>query len=89
MSACVFGSIAIEMTGSGNSIASSAIGWRGSQSVSPVETLLKPTAATMSPAAASAISWRLFACICSRRPTRSLRSRRTFSTCSPVFIVPE
>ena len=56
MSAWVFGSIAIEITGSGNCIDSSTIGWRGSQSVSPVETDLKPTAAMMSPANASAIS---------------------------------
>ena len=39
----------------------------------------------MSPAYAAGISWRLLACIWSRRPTRSLRSRRTFSTCWPGF----
>jgi hypothetical protein len=74
MSAWVFGSIAIEITGSGNSIDSSTIGWRGSQSVSPVDTVFRPTTATMSPAKASGISWRLLACIWSSRPTRSLRS---------------
>ena len=46
----VFGSMATEITGSGNSIRSSTIGWVGSQSVSPVVVFLRPTAATMSPA---------------------------------------
>ena len=49
-STLVFGSIASEMTGSGKSIDSSTIGCFSSQSVSPVETLLSPTAAAMSPA---------------------------------------
>ena len=49
-SAFVFGSIETEITGSGNSIVSSLIGAFGSQSVSPVEVCLRPTAATMSPA---------------------------------------
>ena len=46
----VFGSIASEMTGSGKSIDSSTIGCFSSQSVSPVVTCFRPTAAAMSPA---------------------------------------
>ena len=42
--------MASEMTGSGKSIDSSTIGFFSSQIVSPVETLLSPTAAAMSPA---------------------------------------
>ncbi len=38
------------MTGSGKSIDSSTIGFFSSQMVSPVDTLLRPTAAAMSPA---------------------------------------
>ena len=49
-SAFVFGSMASEMTGSGKTIDSSTIGCFSSQSVSPVVTLLRPTAAAMSPA---------------------------------------
>ena len=49
-SALVFGSIASEMTGSGKSIDSSTTGFFSSQIVSPVLTLLSPTAAAMSPA---------------------------------------
>ena len=49
-SAFVFGSIASEMTGSGKSIDSRMTGFFSSQIVSPVETLLRPTAAAMSPA---------------------------------------
>ncbi len=48
-SALVFGSIATEMTGSGNVIASSRIGADSSHSVSPVVVDFSPTAATMSP----------------------------------------
>ena len=46
----VFGSIASEMTGSGKSIDSRTIGCFSSQSVSPVLTCLRPTAAAISPA---------------------------------------
>ena len=44
------GSIATDITGSGNSIDSSIIGAAGSQSVSPVVVSLRPTAAAISPA---------------------------------------
>ena len=74
-SALVFGSTATEITGSGNSIFSSTITSSGSDSVSPVVTSLRPTAAAMSPARTSLISSRSLACICSRRPMRSLRER--------------
>ena len=46
----VLGSIASEMTGFGKSIASSTMGFFSSHSVSPVDTLFRPTAAAMSPA---------------------------------------
>ncbi len=49
-SALVFGSTAIEMTGSGNSMASSTMGAAGSDSVSPVKVCFTPTIAPMSPA---------------------------------------
>ena len=49
-SALVFGSMASVMTGVGNSIASSTTGCARSQMVSPVATVLSPTAAAMSPA---------------------------------------
>ena len=42
-STLVFGSIATEITGSGNSMRSSTIGCAGSQSVSPVVVFLRPT----------------------------------------------
>ena len=49
-SALVLGSIATDITGSGKSIASRMMGCRGSQTVSPVRTLLRPITAAMSPA---------------------------------------
>ena len=48
-SALVLGSIATEITGSGNVIDSSRIGWLSSASVSPVVVYFRPTAAAMSP----------------------------------------
>ncbi len=73
-SALVLGSIATEITGSGNTIDSSTIGWRGSHSVSPVPANLRPTAAPSSPANIASRSSRWLACICSSRLMRSLRS---------------
>ena len=49
-SVLVFGSMATEMTGSGKSIDSRTTGFFSSQSVSPVATCFRPTAAAMSPA---------------------------------------
>ena len=49
-SALDFGSIAISITGSGNSIFSRITGFCGSHSVSPVRASLRPASATMSPA---------------------------------------
>ena len=88
-SALVLGSIATEITGSGNSMRSSTIGWLGSQSVSPVVVLLRPTAATMSPANTASLSSRWLACIWRMRPIRSLRSFVALRTAEPVVIVPE
>jgi len=59
----------------GNTMRSSVMTLSGWQSVSPVEASLRPTAAAMSPANTSLISSRWLACICSRRPMRSLRPR--------------
>ena len=69
----VFGSTAIAITGSGNTIRSSVITLSVAHSVSPVVTSFRPTAAAMSPARTSLISLRSAACICRMRPTRSLR----------------
>ena len=88
-SALVFGSMASEMTGSGNVIDSSRIDFFSSHSVSPVVTDLSPTAAAMSPAKTSLISSRLFACIFSRRPMRSVLPLVALSTEVPVASVPE
>ena len=88
-SALVLGSTACEITGSGNSMRSRMIGAETSQSVSPVVTSLRPTAAAMSPASASVISLRSLACICSRRPMRSFLFFTELSTVSPDFRMPE
>ena len=69
--ACVFGSMAIEMTGAGNSISSSTTGFFSSQSVSPVAVARRPAAAAMLPQVTSSTSSRLLACMCKRRPIRS------------------
>ena len=68
----VFGSIATEMTGSGNVIDSSTIGAESTASVSPVVVNFSPTAAAISPAAISSRSSRWFACIWRMRPMRSV-----------------
>ena len=70
----IAGSMATEMTGFGNRIASRMIAFCSSESVSPVFVSLRPMTAAMSPARTSSISSRLLACICTRRPTRSRRS---------------
>ena len=79
-SALVLGSTATWMTGSGNSSASSTIGCLGSDSVSPVLVSLSPMAATMSPANTASMSSRWLACICRRRPIRSLLVVRVLRT---------
>ena len=88
-SAFDFGSTAISMTGSGNSIFSRITALAGSQSVSPVRVSLRPASATMSPAKASLMSSRLLACIRSMRPTRSFLSRVELRTLAPDSILPE
>src|SRR6266700_1627600 len=85
----VLGSTATWITGSGNSIFSRKITSSGSHSVSPVVTSLRPTAAAISPARTSLISSRWLACICSRRPMRSLRPRFVLYTVSPELSTPE
>ncbi len=62
-SALVLGSTAIPITGSGNDIDSSTIGFFKSDIVSPVLISLKPTAAPMSPASILLIGSCLFECI--------------------------
>ena len=88
-STLVFGSMATEITGSGNSMRSSTIGCDGSQSVSPVVVFFSPTAATMSPAKTASLSSRWFACICRRRPMRSFLSFVALSTGLPAESLPE
>ena len=70
-SALVFGSTAISITGSGNSIGSSKTGLSSSAKVWPVIVYFKPASATISPALASLISSLELACIKSIRPTLS------------------
>ncbi len=77
------------MTGSGNVIRSRITGSAASVSVSPVVVDFRPTAATMSPAETSSTSSRWFACIISRRPTRSLRSFVALMMAAPLFSEPE
>ncbi len=88
-SALVLGSTATSMTGSGNSMRSSTIGFWISHSVSPVVEYLSPASARMSPARASLMSSRWFACICSMRPMRSRSSLTEFSTCPLASSTPE
>ena len=85
----VFGSIATEMTGSGNVIDSSTIGAFSTASVSPVVDCLSPTAAAISPAPISSRSSRWFACICRMRPIRSVLPFVVFITRSPALTCPE
>ena len=84
-----FGSIAMSITGSGNSIDSRITGWAGSQSVSPVETSFSPTAAAMSPAYTFSISSLWFACINRILPILSFLSLFAFNTVDPASNVPE
>ena len=74
-SAFVLGSMATEITGSGNVIDSSRIGWLSSESVSPVVVYFRPTAAAMSPVKTSSTSSRRIACMRRMRPMRSLLAR--------------
>ena len=85
----VFGSIATEITGSGNVIDSSTIGALSIASVSPVVDCFRPTAAAISPAPISSRSSRWFACIWRMRPMRSVLPFVVFSTRSPALIWPE
>ena len=70
-SALVLGSMATSITGLANSIFSRTISLPSSHRVSPVVEFLKPTQATMSPAAASSRSIRSAAFISRMRPRRS------------------
>ena len=84
-----FGSIAISITGSGNSIDSNTTGCAGSQSVSPVDTSFNPTAAAISPAYTFSISCLWFACINKILPILSFLSLFAFNTVEPASNVPE
>ena len=81
--------MAIEITGSGNSIDSRTIGWFSSHSVSPVVESRRPTAAAMSPAYTSLMSSRLLACILSKRPMRSFLPFVELNTYEPDSTMPE
>ena len=74
-SALVLGSIATEITGSGNLIVSKIIGFPISQIVSPVKVFFSPIAAMISPQAISSTSSRRLACIFNSLPTLSLTFR--------------
>ena len=88
-SALVFGSTAISMTGSGNSIGSKRTPFSLSHNVCPVIVFLRPASATISPALASFISSLELACINSILPTLSSFSFDELYTAVPVLIVPE
>ena len=85
----VFGSTAIEMTGSGKIMRSRVMMWSCEHSVSPVVTSFRPTAAAMSPARTSLISSRSLECICRMRPTRSFFDLTGLYTWSPELSTPE
>ena len=88
-SAFVFGSTAISITGSGNSIGSRRTGLSLLHSVCPVMVFFKPASDTISPALASLMSSRELACINNILPTLSSFSFEELYTAVPVFIVPE
>src|SRR5262249_15030300 len=71
------------------SIASRTTGRFSSQRVSPVVTLRSPTAAAISPAYTSLMSSRLFACIFSNRPMRSVFCLVVLYTDEPEVMTPE
>jgi len=71
-SAWDLGSIATEITGSGNRGGSMTMGSFSSERVCPVFVPFKPITAPMFPAVISSTSSRLSACIRKIRPTRSL-----------------
>ena len=83
------GSIAISITGSGNSIDSNITGCAGSQSVSPVDTSFNPTAAAISPAYTLSISCLWLECIKRILPILSFLSLFAFNIVEPASNVPE
>ena len=88
-SAFVFGSTAISITGSGNSIGSNKIGLLSLHKVCPVIVCFSPAKATISPVVASFMSSLLFACINNILPTLSVFSFEELYTEVPAFILPE
>ena len=85
----VFGSTAISITGSGNSIGSKIIWLDESHKVCPVIVCFKPASATISPVDADLISSLSLACINNILPTRSSFPVLLFITPVPEFNVPE
>ena len=83
------GSIAISITGSGNSIDSRITGWSGSHNVSPVDTSFNPTPAAISPAYTLSKSCLWLACIKRILPILSFLSFVAFSIVEPASQVPE
>ena len=79
-SACVLGSIAIDITGSGKVILSNTIGLSSLHNVSPVFISLNPTAAPISPASIKSTGFCLLACICIILLIRSFLPVRVFNT---------
>ena len=85
----VFGSTAISITGSGNSIGSKTTGLFLTQRVCPVTVCFKPAKATISPVLASFISSLSLACINSILPILSSLSVDELSTPVPETNFPE
>ena len=85
----LFGSMAIEMTGSGKTMRSSSIGFSSLHKVSEVIVSLSPTAAAISPAKTFFTSSRSLACMRKMRPMRSLLRVRGLYTYDPASSIPE
>ena len=87
--AFVFGSIATDITGSGNSIDSSMIGALSSHKVSPVVVFFNPMIAPNSPASNDSTSSLVLECILTSLPILSFLPFVELRTYEPLFITPE
>ena len=87
--AFVFGSIAIDITGSGNSIFSSIIGAASVHKVSPVVVFLRPITAPNSAASNDSTSSLELACILTSLPILSFLPLVEFNTYEPLSKTPE
>jgi hypothetical protein len=85
----VLGSMATEMTGTGNFIFSNRRGQPSLPTVSPVLASFMPTRTAMSPALISSSGSDLFACMRRMRVTRSRFFLPTFHTVEALLMEPE